>query len=341
MPVIFNGEDPDGRRLSYETQYRLFRRATLVVGPHGSGLTNIFWMSPHIRTSDSGGEQSTIDACMQRPAVLEFITNEETSAEDGSDGEGRRNQVQPGSSGKSYYSLLGGVPHVRYYHLFLASNSTNAAIWVDPGKFAAALNQIFAPSTSGSGAHELETASLMKPASPAPFQAEVDRKRDNLSPNQLFMESRVSFAAAEYSASKEASEEASKEASHNAATVVAPAAMPAASVPFTYVLASHKTGSTFLWGLFKGLARISGQCLLDGEKPNDSAEGIPLNGSLLMERCPKGGVLFTRRTLHPGYQREVASMLLERSGGSDAAGCRGVFQTRNPYDVCGLGANLF
>jgi hypothetical protein len=35
--VVFNGEDPDGRKLSYETQFRTFRAATVVVGPHGSG----------------------------------------------------------------------------------------------------------------------------------------------------------------------------------------------------------------------------------------------------------------------------------------------------------------
>jgi hypothetical protein len=35
---IFNGEDAEGRKLSYENQFRIFRRAVLVLGPHGSGV---------------------------------------------------------------------------------------------------------------------------------------------------------------------------------------------------------------------------------------------------------------------------------------------------------------
>ncbi len=35
--VVFNGEDNEGRKLSYESQLRVFRGANLVIGPHGSG----------------------------------------------------------------------------------------------------------------------------------------------------------------------------------------------------------------------------------------------------------------------------------------------------------------
>lgn len=35
--VVFNGQDADGRKMSYENQFRTFRSATLVLGPHGSG----------------------------------------------------------------------------------------------------------------------------------------------------------------------------------------------------------------------------------------------------------------------------------------------------------------
>lgn len=36
--VVFNGEDNEGRKLSYESQLRTFRGASLVIGPHGSGV---------------------------------------------------------------------------------------------------------------------------------------------------------------------------------------------------------------------------------------------------------------------------------------------------------------
>jgi len=35
--VVFNGQDADGRKMSYENQFRTFRSAKLVLGPHGSG----------------------------------------------------------------------------------------------------------------------------------------------------------------------------------------------------------------------------------------------------------------------------------------------------------------
>jgi hypothetical protein len=35
--VVFNGQDKDGRKMSYENQFRTFRSAKLVLGPHGSG----------------------------------------------------------------------------------------------------------------------------------------------------------------------------------------------------------------------------------------------------------------------------------------------------------------
>ena len=171
--VVFNGEDTEGRRLSYEMQFKIFRRASLVVGPHGSGLANVLWMNPHLRTQAGGGESLEIngspltptDDCPRRPAVLEFITNEMLSAEGG-------NEVQPGSSGKSYYSLLGGVPWVQYYHLFLCPNSTNDAIWVNAEKFASALDVILEASAPG------PRKSVMGTINPLSKESELYRRPD-------------------------------------------------------------------------------------------------------------------------------------------------------------------
>ncbi len=67
---VFDGQDPQGRRLSYEGQRRAFRRATLVVGPYGSGLANLVWMPP----------APAALGCAAASAVLEFLADEGTSA---------------------------------------------------------------------------------------------------------------------------------------------------------------------------------------------------------------------------------------------------------------------
>jgi len=119
--VIFNGEDAHGNQLSFPQQYGVFRDASLVIGPHGAGLANLVWMPP------------STTSCSQGPAVLEFICSKETAT------------VQKGCPGKTHWSLLGGMPWVRYYHLLLAKNSTEAPghLWVEPDELAAALRGIF------------------------------------------------------------------------------------------------------------------------------------------------------------------------------------------------------
>jgi hypothetical protein len=102
--VIFNGEDKNGQTLGFQAQYDVFRSANIVIGPHGSGLANILWMQPAVK-------------CTKAPKVLEIMCTKDTT------------QVQPGCPGKTYWSLLGGVPWVKYYHMQLARNSSG-----DPGR---------------------------------------------------------------------------------------------------------------------------------------------------------------------------------------------------------------
>jgi capsular polysaccharide biosynthesis protein len=43
--IVFNGEDSTGKRLGYEDQFNIFRRANLVIGPHGSGFYFYFYFN--------------------------------------------------------------------------------------------------------------------------------------------------------------------------------------------------------------------------------------------------------------------------------------------------------
>lgn len=120
--VVFNGEDETGKPLSFEAQFDLFSRASIVLGPHGAGLANLVWLKP-----------STIPFCnATKPAVVEFICTLETSS------------VQTGCPGKSYWSLLSGLPWVQYYHVFLAQNSTSAhgGLFVDLEEFEYAIREV-------------------------------------------------------------------------------------------------------------------------------------------------------------------------------------------------------
>ena len=59
--VTFNGKDELGNTLPLEEQFDIFRRASHIIGPHGSGLANIMWTNPYPAT------------CEDRTKVLEFI----------------------------------------------------------------------------------------------------------------------------------------------------------------------------------------------------------------------------------------------------------------------------
>ena len=92
-----------------------------MLGPHGAGLANLAWLPP------------SLHGCARGPAVLEFICSKETAT------------VQRGCPGKTHWSLLGGVPWIRYYHVLLAPNSTaeEGHLWVDAAELRHALERIF------------------------------------------------------------------------------------------------------------------------------------------------------------------------------------------------------
>ena len=63
--ILFNGKDENGNTMSIESQKNMFATADTVIGPHGSGLTNIIWMNPRCSTSTT-------------PKVLEFASSKRT-----------------------------------------------------------------------------------------------------------------------------------------------------------------------------------------------------------------------------------------------------------------------
>jgi len=395
--VVFNGEDEEGRKLSYETQLRTFRRASLVIGPHGSGLANVVWMQPASSSSvqqllepgaddddryhlecEGGGEGL--------PAVLEFIADEATS----------QAGVQPGNSGKSYFSLLGGAPWVRYYHLFLNRNSTNAAIFVDGPTLEAALGVVWRnmvsppllPSreevhqrTQG-GLSLASSSSALASLAPPPSGAKVGiaeeatnavkaalqthspRKSMGPFPESFSKKkSSTSEAAAAAAADSQKSDDASSLNGGNTVSLLNDdnTVLGVGRGGFVFVLATHKTGSTFLWKVFNGLAqRSSNPCIIDGEK----GAGLPETSEDLLSRCPsREGILFTRKLPSPALMRKVSNAMaalappppLQTAQDTDTTAtaaaaaaaapvgsqkvalpnknCRGVFHTRNPYDV--------
>ncbi len=96
--VFFTGMDSDGNILPYSEQYDIFRHASTIIGPHGSGLANIVWTQPFPKS------------CGDRVHFLEFIA--------GSDGM----QVQsPMFNG--YYWVLRGMP-IDWHQITYAGNST-------------------------------------------------------------------------------------------------------------------------------------------------------------------------------------------------------------------------
>ena len=120
--VIFNGKDLNGKTMDIAAQAKLFRSASVVIGPHGSGLANIVWT---MATKTKG--------CKGRVAVLEFLCGP------------RSLHVQNGCSTytKTYFNLFASAPWVNYHHVLYASNSTEIETFINLLSFQVALDSIF------------------------------------------------------------------------------------------------------------------------------------------------------------------------------------------------------
>ena len=123
--VVFTGQDENGKTLSVEEQFRIFRSAKTIIGPHGAGmLANLLWVDP--RPMD----------CHNRVQALEFIPGEEST------------QVQP-----LYHSM-----HMRWRNwpvdfnvLLFTKQSTPKITRINLDDFDDALEGMWGGHGSGSG----------------------------------------------------------------------------------------------------------------------------------------------------------------------------------------------
>jgi len=119
--VIFTGMDIEGETLPLITQFDTFRRASTIIGPHGSGLANSIWTNPFP------------ESCDDRVRMLEFIP--------GSDSK----QVQmPYYNG--YYWVMRGMP-IDWNQITYASNSTEDITYIRLPDLQRALDSMWGSST--------------------------------------------------------------------------------------------------------------------------------------------------------------------------------------------------
>jgi hypothetical protein len=150
-----------------------------------------------------------------------------------------KNGVQTGGSMKSYFNLMGGMPWVRYYHMFLSHNSTNEAIYINLDTLTKCLNQMFAMIPRNDHIHQ---------------QKELNSNIQVLMPSFKTSSTSNVVAAAPPQADQSSHAAASSlianmKALHSLTSPTFSLAGGASdtTVPFILtVFASHKTGSTFL-----------------------------------------------------------------------------------------------
>jgi len=101
--VIFNGTW-NGKKATFEQQYRIFNSAAVAFGPHGTGFSNVIWMP-----------------CTGRPAAVEFICSEQSFNVRGCTHEGNPNLIRYAT----YWGMHGGSTWLRYYHVFVKDAGDN------------------------------------------------------------------------------------------------------------------------------------------------------------------------------------------------------------------------
>jgi len=115
--IVFTGNDKEGHILPYTEQFRIFRHASTIIGPHGSGLANIVWTNPFPKR------------CQERVQMLEFIGGTEAK------------QVQkPIFNG--YFWVLRGMP-IDWHQITYASNSTEQLTFVHLNDLQQALDNMW------------------------------------------------------------------------------------------------------------------------------------------------------------------------------------------------------
>ena len=127
--VVFDGAE-DGQTMSLQHQFDLYRTATTVIGPHGSGLANILWLPG-------------ADSCEHRPKVLEFLVQPSMP------------EIQAGGAYKTYMYLFGFPQWLEYHHLYYTSDSTKESLHIDLQMFSEALDSLFRHEVSNEVSNEV------------------------------------------------------------------------------------------------------------------------------------------------------------------------------------------
>lgn len=110
---LFEGEE------SYEEQVELFRCADVVVGPHGAGMGNTFWISAS-------------HACADPVHVIEVVCSSRSASISGAC-----------PFRKTFFALLSGLPWVRYHALFFASGSNSSVTYLPLDALSVLLREVF------------------------------------------------------------------------------------------------------------------------------------------------------------------------------------------------------
>ena len=112
--VVFNGLNKNNEKMSIVEQAQLFSKSSLVIGPHGSAMSNIGWLDWE-----------------NKPAVIEFICTSESI------------QVQSDCPFyRTYYWMFGLKDEIKYYHIGFTKESTFEKLFIEIGDLKKAVDSI-------------------------------------------------------------------------------------------------------------------------------------------------------------------------------------------------------
>lgn len=116
--VIFNGHK-DGRLMTFQEQFELFQGASVLIGPHGTGMCNSVWMQ-------SG------KTCAERPKLIEFACNS------------YKCQVQDGGPFRAHFFEYATTPWADYHQVnYDAALSTHWTTYINIRALRLALDSIW------------------------------------------------------------------------------------------------------------------------------------------------------------------------------------------------------
>ena len=169
--VVFTGNDKEGDLLPYTDQFNLFRRASTIIGPHGSGLANVVWSNPFP------------ESCQDRVHILEFIAGTEA-------------EQLHGPKFNGYYWVLRGMP-IDWHQITYASNSTQQQTFIQLDSLQRALDDIWDSKVTS---EKLEAPQKMLEENAMAHPAESVEQLDNVTlfePAQDILQSEWCTAPAE------------------------------------------------------------------------------------------------------------------------------------------------